>query len=366
MKSTHSDKLEKFVGADDLAELSRQMRGWYGPPIALVGVPGAVYATGDGDFIGDVRDGHANMWDHAEDLKRRFKRALRVAGQRNRSQLNAGFASLTDLLGEAKFKKQHVPFHAGSFTHTGGTSSSLWAAMNGSASNATPGGRATSNATTGALPSRDAVSGDNLYVTATQYAVSSTTSRCLLFYDRLFDVKKTVSSSAFETVSGVPTRYQSTTKGNEDWAGGNFLFPECVVAIAGISHSWTGCTYADENGNASTLPATGNLATVGAGQVDLSSQNWFATLEAGDVGITALTGMQCSVATITSDVNFVMGHPLGWSPNVLANVLQRYQHFTTAFNLTRVFDGACLAVMIPTSPGGSTTSYSGTLTLVSG
>ena len=50
--STHSQQLERWIGGDTIEHLSRSMNGWYGPPIALAGVPGEVFATGDGDFIG--------------------------------------------------------------------------------------------------------------------------------------------------------------------------------------------------------------------------------------------------------------------------------------------------------------------------
>ena len=54
---THSDRLERWLGADQVARVSAAMRGWYGPPIAVHGVPGAVFATRDGDFIGEIRAG---------------------------------------------------------------------------------------------------------------------------------------------------------------------------------------------------------------------------------------------------------------------------------------------------------------------
>lgn len=53
MRSTHSQQLERWLGHANVDHLSRSMRNWYGPPIAVHGVPGCVYATGDGDFIGE-------------------------------------------------------------------------------------------------------------------------------------------------------------------------------------------------------------------------------------------------------------------------------------------------------------------------
>ena len=63
MRHTHSDRLERWLGADKVAQVSAAMCNrdakWYGSPIAVHGVPGLVYATKDGDGwkIGRVRQG---------------------------------------------------------------------------------------------------------------------------------------------------------------------------------------------------------------------------------------------------------------------------------------------------------------------
>lgn len=57
MRHTHSQRLERWLGAEHVARLSRSMRDWYGPPIAVQGVPGYVHAAKGGDFIGAIEAG---------------------------------------------------------------------------------------------------------------------------------------------------------------------------------------------------------------------------------------------------------------------------------------------------------------------
>ena len=54
---THSDRLERWLGRDNVATVSAAMRDWYGPPIALHGVPGNVMVCKGGDFIGRIDRG---------------------------------------------------------------------------------------------------------------------------------------------------------------------------------------------------------------------------------------------------------------------------------------------------------------------
>ena len=60
MQHTHSDRLERWLGAEKVAQMSAAMCNphakWYGKPIAVHGVPGQVYATRDGDFIGAIEN----------------------------------------------------------------------------------------------------------------------------------------------------------------------------------------------------------------------------------------------------------------------------------------------------------------------
>lgn len=374
MKSTHSDHLERYLGAAKVEELSGLMKGWYGPPIALHGVPGQVYMTGDGDFIGECRAGwEMSMLDHATDLQRRVKRALRVCSERERHRLNAGFTSLSDLISEATVggKKQDLFFQKVGPTGVSTVSSSLWRVGNlpnaGGAGSAAPGGRACTSATSGAFGAlATPAGGDTLHIVSS-FSVASTAGMSLLLYDRLFDVAKTMASTATEAVTGVPTRYQNTTSGNPDSVDGNFLFVEVGgTPLAATAHNWTVCTYTDNTGAASTLPSlTGNSGAI-VDRFDHPVNQWFAPLATGDTGIKALTQMQCSASVATGAINFVIGHPIAWMAHPLASQIMAMDYINTAFNLTRVFDNACLAFIEPLKPATTATTFNGQLTLVSG
>ena len=372
-KSTHSGRLERYIGTEKATELSAAMRGWYGPPIALQGVPGAVFITKDGDFIGDFREGwETTFMDRAVILQRRLERAVRVASARNRARLNAGFASLSDLITEAttNAKRQEVLFQKSGVTGViGGTNSLLTSGTQpaaGANATAAPGGREPTRATTGALVGwANAGGGDTLHFVSAN-TVCNSTGNTLLIYDRIFDVAKTMNSTATEAVTGVPTRYQSTTAGAADYIGGNFLFVECTTALAATAHNWTTCLYQDQDNAASTLPSlTGNSGNIIA-RIDHPLNQWFAPLAAGDSGIRNLTQMQCSAAVATGAINFVIGHPIAFFIHPLLNFVTNTDGINTAFNLVRIFDDACLAGLEIIKPATAATTYSGSITLVSG
>lgn len=373
MKPTNSTRLERWLGKDKCEEISRNMKNWYGPPIALHGVPGTVYATADGCFVGEIRAGfEMHFMDHAEDLMKRLKRGARVASARNRAQLNAGFTSLGDLISEVTTggKRQHIMFQKVGTASVVAATNSLWtvgaqpsAGANGSAA---PGGRIPTNATAGAAVfSNPVTGGDTTHVIST-VSSASVVANSLLMYDRIFDVAKTMNSTATEAVTGVPTRYQNTTLTAPDSIAGNFLFVECTTVLPATAHNWTVCTYLDQANAASTLPSlVGNSANV-VNRLDHPVGQWFAPLEAGDRGVKALTQMQCSALVATGTINFVIGHPLAWMVHPVANQITIIDGINTAFNLTRVFDNACLAFLQPIQASATATTFTGQITLASG
>jgi hypothetical protein len=195
----------------------------------------------------------------------------------------------------------------------------------------------------------------------------------MLLYDRLFDVAKTMSSSGTESVTGVPTRYQGTTQPADDFAGGNFCFPEIITTIPNTAHNWTVCTYTDQGGNPGTFATvTGlNVGVVGAaGWVDIAGNGgWFMPLASGDNGVQSLTQMQCSSNAITGTIDFVIGHPLAWIPATDCIIAGEFDSLRTAFNLVRVFDDACLTFMLgPYNSGtsGLRPAFRGMVSLVRG
>jgi len=175
-----------------------------------------------------------------------------------------------------------------------------------------------------------------------------------------------MSSTATEAVTGVPSRYQNTTGGAVDSAEGNFLFVECGAALGATAHNWTTCLYTDQGGTTGvTLPSlTGNSSCI-VNRLDHPTGQWFAPLASGDTGIKALTQMQCS-ASVTGTINFVIGHPIAFFPCPIANLIWVYDGINSAFNLTRIFDDACLAFLEITKPATGATTYTGTFDTVSG
>jgi hypothetical protein len=370
MLSTHAQRLERWLGTAPVERLSRDMKDWYGPPIA-VSVPGNVWALPGGDFRGPLHAGHlASSADYVAD---RARRLVRRFGRRQLSTTSMGFASLADLFSEVvkSGKRQEVPFHkVGQATTATLPYLSLWSAgaipEAGGAASAAPGGRACSNATTGANTGLPDVSPDTRHIVGGKCLLSGTGPAPvnLLVYDRIFDVAKTMSSTTTESVTGVPTRYQGSTRSNPDSATGNFCFVEVLAGTGATAHNWTVCQYRDNIGiDAQSFPSIAGITNNVAGAVDHAS--WFMPLSTGDTGVMDLHQMQCS-ASVTGTVNFVIGHPLMWMPCPLANCLFRFDGILTSFNLVRVFDGAALAFMEANRTSSFTNDYAGSLQFAHG
>ncbi len=376
MRHVHSGHLERWLGREPVERISLAMRDWYGPPITLQGVPGAVWAARGGDFLGHVDAGQfGSVYDRAEDVIRRYAHKLRVQvarGMRVRhGTLYMGFASLSDAIAEATAGKKR-DFHWQKVGATGvvGVTNSLWGVGNqpaaGANASAAPGGDAPTDATTGAMPF-DNVSTDTRHVVS-GYASCEDAGNSLLLYDRIFQVNTTMNSTATEAVTGVPTRYQATTQGAQDSAEGNFLFVEVGgTALAATAHNWTVCLYTDQSGNGTiTLPSLTGASGAIVRRLDHPTQQWFAPLASGDTGIKALTQMQCSALVATGVINFVIGHPLCWMPIPIANLTCLYDYIGTAFNPARIFDDAALAFLEVMKPLTSATTYNAGITAVHG
>lgn len=349
------------------------MRGWYGPPIAVGGVPGGVYATGDGDFIGEIRAGsevsyHEHLFD---DLCRVRRRLLARMGMRTRQ--HGGFAHLADLFQEAGRGKVRVFVFNKTVTMIGGRGHTTWYAAGvppaGAAGGAAPGGTAWYDESTGAQAFTNPDGGDTQHVVETWISGTGGSGRATLIYDRLFSVAKTMNSTGTEAVTGVPTRYQSTTATDPNYAGGNFLTIECSSALDATAHDWTVCQYTDQGGTTGvTLPSVTGVSAAAANTLDIPSTDWFCPLGTGDTGIKALTQMQCSAAVASGAIDFTIGHPIAWMTSQHLNRVNqmRIAHLNCAFNLTRIFDDACLAALNPPNGTSGSTLLAARLTTVAG
>jgi len=374
MRHTHSDRLERWLGADKVAQLSAAMCNrdakWYGKPIAVHGVPGLVYATKDGDFIGAIDAGYeVSAIDRAEDIIRRHHRMQRARMARVRRQSGA-IGSLDQALA-AYFGGGNRTFSFNKAGTTGvvGATNTLWFVGSqpaaGSAAAAAPGGTVPTDATTGSWGFDNPSSGTQHFVFGNP--IASVAANTLLLYDRLFSVTKTMNSTTTEAVSGTPTRYQSATTSAADYAGNNFLMIECRTALAATAHNWTVCTYTDQDGNTgATLPSvTGNSGNI-INRLDQPAGTWFCPLASGDTGIKNLTQMQCSAAVATGAIDFTIGHPIAFMPCGIANFVCEKDGLTTSISLERIFDDACLAFLEICKSATTATTYTGTFTTLRG
>lgn len=366
-RGVHAGKLERWLGAEKIDKLVADMRGWYGPPINIRDVPGSVWITGDGDFIGDFgRGAFASALDNLRDHLKQFW--ARVERERAFRELafGVGFSSISDALARASAGYSQT-LNGGTILKTGALATatatgSLWrvgvAPAAGATSAAAPGGAAPTSATTGACVFNNPGSGTTHLIGADFSA--SLVNSTLLMYDRIFNVAKTMNSTAAENVTGLPTRYQSTVASDPDYAGGNFLFPEVGgTVLANTAHSWTG-QYTNQAGTtAQVLPTTAGFAACQVDRLDIAGNPWFLPLAAGDIGVKALTRMQCSALVATGVLNFVIGHPLGFMAFPVASSFLPFDWLTNRELAPRIFDNACIAFIEPTKPAGTACNYLG-------
>lgn len=368
-RSVHSGRIERWLGRDGIARAQTVMlhggglgNPWYGPPINCIDLPGSVWLGRDGDFVGTFERGgfHSAM----DSLEAYAKRLWRVSGERP-AFAGAGFASVSDALSRASAGNRF--WLNGTITKTGTTgvanvTSSLWGVgsmpTTGATPSATPSGNAPTSATTGAMAFTNPASGTSHLTGADMYA--SLINSTLLLYDRIFHVAKTMNSASAEAVTGVPTRYQSTTSTDEDWAGGNFVFAEVRTALPATAHSWTNWLYTDESGNASqVLPNfTGNASAI-ANRLDHPTFAWFAPLAAGDQGIKLLEELDTDAAIATGAINVVIGHPIGFMFFPQAGPMLPFDWLTNKSQAPRIFNDACLAMLEVVKPATTATTYSG-------
>lgn len=375
MRHTHSDRLERWLGAEKVAQLSAAMCNpaakWYGRPIAVSGVPGLVYATKDGDFVGAIDAGYeASAVDRAQEIVRRAVRRERMRVARIKRTQRGAIGSLDAALA-AYFggRNRMFSFVKAGTTGVVGATNTLWYVGSqpaaGAAASAAPGGTVPTDATTGSWVFDNPSSGTQHFIFGNP--IASVAANTLLLYDRLFSVTKTMNSTGTEAVTGLPSRYQSTTPGAADYAQNNFLMIECRTALPATAHNWTVCTYTDQDGNTgATLPSvTGNASNI-INRLDQPVGSWFCPLASGDSGIKNLTQMQCSALVASGAIDFTIGHPIAFMPCGIANFVCEKDGLTTSIALERIFDDACLALLEIVKAATTATTYTGTFNTVRG
>jgi hypothetical protein len=366
----HSQHLERWLGAEQVTNLSHAFRNWYGPPVAVDGVPGNVMVTGGGDFVGHYRGpGEVSAVERGMDIlreesRRRFKR------QRH---LQAGaFTGLSALIAAKTGGKSCTMTFSkvGTAPTAAAGCMDLWTVGNqpaaGAAGAAAPTGTSPTNATTGNLGFVNAVVNANTshFVNA---IITANFVNTILLYDRLLAVAKTMNSSTTEAVTGTFSRYQNQTSTGLDYIGGNFVFPSVpTTVLAATAHNWTVCQYTNQAGTtAQSIPSMAGISACAVHQIDLLLGNWFMPLASGDVGVKALTQMQCSASVATGTIDFVVGHPIAAIACPIASVGLVFDGVTSAFNLQQIYDNACLALLELPKPATNATTYSGYVLTVS-
>lgn len=385
-KHTHSDRLERWLGKEVVERVSREFKDFYWP-VAIHGVPGNVRVMPGGDFTGEIK---AGQFLSAKDGAANVLRKLRAQAERRVSKGNAfgvladmikaedrrllslgAFASINAVIAAATGGKgQRLPFQkTGVASNAIGNSNDLWTRAGtpvaGAAGGALPGGTIPTAATAGALNFANlgaANSGHYLNWTLT----SSVAQNSLLLYDRLFSAAVNMNSTAAQSVTGVPTRYQNTAVGSIDYIGGNFAFPSNpTTVLAATAHNWTPCTYLDETNAAGTFSSVAGVSACVVGGVDLAIGNWFMPLGSGDLGVKALTSIQLSAAVATGTMDFVIGHPIAVNPCPIGNLASIDDGLYTSLNLEPILDGACLTFIELPKPSTTATTYSGYIRTVS-
>jgi len=364
MPSTHAGKLERYLGPEGVAQLQKAMQGWYYKPIHLLDVPGSVRVAADGDFVGRF------VTSRFEVGLDRVREALVRASKPRHGVLNAGFVDVSDALNRASQGFRQQP--GGNITKVGttgvvGASNTLWRVGNtpagGGAGSAAPGGRACSSTTNGAMRWTNPAAG-TMRLTGADFS-ANIINNSVLIYDRIFDVAKTMSSTANEAVTGVPTRYQSSTTTSEEYAGGNFCFVEAVAALGATAHEWgvaggNECLYRNQAGTDNSIfpVMTGNASCIQDRLDHPLSAPWFFPPAAGDTGVMDLAQLRCS-ASVTGTVNFVLGHPLGFMSFPVINSMLPFDWLTNRDQAPYISNSACLALLEVVKPATTATTYTG-------
>jgi hypothetical protein len=369
----HSQRLERWLGADKIAKLQADMRGWYAGPISIADVPGDVLITPEGDFVGSLKLARHGCGLEAvnEAMHYRRKAALRKHmlrhGIRSKQAGMAGFTSLSDLVSEATVAGKMQPLN-GNLVKAGttgvvGVTNSLWRVGSspaaGAAATAGSAGVVPTSLSTGAMSfTNPSVGGDLQYLVSGDMS-ASVVGNSLLVYDRIFAAQCLVNTTANQNITGVPTRYQNTTSGNPDSANGNFVFFEVGTVLAATAHNLT-LSYRDQNGNAAV--AAPSLAGVsGAIANRLDHAGWFVPLAAGDSGVLDISFFALSATLASGAMDTVMGHPVAWMAFPVANLITPFDWVNVKFAPGRVFDNACLALLEVGKPSTTATTYTGQL-----
>jgi len=365
-RSTHAAKLERFLTRDEVKRVADYTRGWYGSPIAVAAVPGNVRVGRGGEFVGKIEGGgFGSLSDLIECKMNALRRAFKRLSTAQRLTMGVGgFASLDELIAAETTDGRARRFQFfKTITATANQPGSFWAATGtpvaGAIAGAAPGGTAYDDTSTGAFVFDNPTGGMTQHLKNGAWGALTAGQTCLL-YDRLFGVAHPMNSTSTVAVTGVPTRYQSTTPGDAEYCGNNFVVPEVFSTLANTAHNHLTLQYTDNDGNATqSAPSVAGVNSAAANRIDLVAPNWFIPLASGDNGLQKITQIQHSAAVATGTMCYTIGHPLAILPGpVLANAFVPLDWVNSALNMKRILDDACMSFIAQVLVGG-TVSISG-------
>jgi hypothetical protein len=368
-KSTHSQQLERWIGIEQIENISRAMHGFYGGPIPLANA-GNVWATPDGDFVGKVLQGsEACINQRLFDMVRREeRRRWRHIGQR--TQQLGGFSSVGDLISEMTTGGKAQLFNVAKAGVTGvaNIANNLWEVgalpPAGTITSATE--FVTTNTTVGGLQQTNAAGGDSLhFISATMSA--SVATQTLLMHDLYWYYCHNIATQSPTGLSAggnLPTRYQDTT------AKGNIATAFVTTALGGTVGNYQ-LTYVDQDGNTAETNTTQALVSASIARrfpfATSVGNGWFIPINAGDLGPRKITAVTQSVGTGTGVIQLMVSKPLVWIPMpATANLPVLVGGVTSAINMAKIIDNACLAFLEINKSATTATNYSGQIVLCSG
>ena len=363
MISTHSDRLDRWCGAKMTNDLSSLMVGSHFEPVPIVNSHGLKVCR-DGDFIGKIKGGYfGSLQDFDFDEHMREARRRRALYRAFGKQVGA-ISALSSMLGAISAgKRQDFNVVKVGVTGVANIANSLWdvgTAPQSGGTSAAPSGASVDNTVAGTLPMQSPTGGDSIYFIGACIA-PTVANNFLLLYDRYFQANHNMATDP-QSITGVPSRYQST-------AARNTFLTVLVTSALGAGTPTLTFTYMDQDGNTAEAAAAQTMvgsaiarrfpfaASVGNG--------WYIPLNSPDNGVRKLTNSDLS-ATNTGNVDLVLGKPVAWIPMPFANVPFKLDGALSPMDFVLLDSAAGLAFLELNKGATTATSYSGSVSLLTG
>jgi hypothetical protein len=350
--------------------MEEKFKDWYGPPIAVAGIPGRVYVARGGEFVGPIRGGYyASRADWQADKIKGMLRKVVNGWYTEQPVAALGFAGVADLQSKWSLGRRQVfGFHKNIVGQPAtGAAADSWHVANtpaaGSAASTANGGTVYDNTSVGGFQQANAISGEQLYFVSANLGQAVAIGSAMCLFDKLFAVNRNYNSAAAQAITGVPTRYQTSTT-----APGNIHLTNVVAALGATPANVT-ITYTDQDNNAAEAgPAQVIRINAAIDTNDLTSPLWFYLLNAGDNGLMKLTNFQLSAAMGTGTADRGIYHPIAVIPSNPNNfgVHTHIDGTNSAFCFERIYDGACLNLWTLPQSATTATGWVGSITLLSG